>query len=1077
MADPISVAAPALPSPADIARAETLTREPFLHEGEDAAAALAPGTPRRRALDEALREQAEGRREPSPGWRQEFSLLLGLERVLSDDEPKLVDGTTLSAHQVDALSGTLTALLAEAQRTTNGANGRAAVDVLAGASILGDDDEPEEGLADDDVVGPEPEDEEDDDDDEDDDDYAPSAAEDEDDDEDDDDVTAELEAELDRAELAAPDEDWDEEDDQSQDGEDQLPEQEEDPNAAKRFWFEHATGAGKTVAALGFVEASRTGGVLILTHRRNLVDQFHGELKDRGYRKRICPALLVGEDRADGPVTVETYQWFVRNAGNISGAYTIVICDEAHTALGEKTSAAIRAWTGPIFVGMTATGALIARHVADLFPTQTSRFDLAQAARRGVISPLRCVRIPPGPGVRTIAKVPLRRGEVDVEFDQEMLAELLDQTPFNVAIAGLYKTRFNGVPGVVYAAGVRHAYNLAEAFRAEGLKAMAVSGETKKRELASILARYERGEIDVLINAQLLAEGWNSPRATVCIHLAPTASKRIYQQRVGRVTRRHPGKEAGLVVDFVHPATKNDDPVVTLHSLLDRDVYRGGAIVVGPVRRGRGRRVRVERRVLPVCAEPERRAEVFERELWRIAVEHLDYGEQHVWAALAGARVQPHGWRRARAMLHFDRSGELRRRFLSTAVQRNKNPQLRLKALAEIAAIRDAEAFDTAIDMIGGWTREERREGSKIMLQAMVDKRIGRRDQANAWIWRMAEYTREVHEEYAVQRWPETKRLLGLLVNSSGAAHARNARRLVQAARKQDRRLAAALLASAVAHTPEAEEVLRGARTRMARKPPALARELMRNFPKRRGRGKRRRRRGNGAEEVVGQVNGHAPPTTPEVDADRPTPLGVAPGAAGDLTHDGNGGAPTADAAEQVVTDTGRRRRQTGARSARGNGRTTTPPLAPSPVAETPAAAAEPEADAAVEAAPKPKPARRRRVVVAGDDDPAAPAAAASEEEPPVPAAAPARRRRRVVVSDDDPQAAVAEEEPAKPARRRRVVAPADAAAVAPVAPPPKAAPRRRRAQGAADAAPASEVAEKPKPARRRRTAAPAPED
>jgi hypothetical protein len=326
------------------------------------------------------------------------------------------------------------------------------------------------------------------------------------------------------------------------------------------------------------------------------------------------------------------------------------------------------------------------------------------------------------------------------------------------------------------------------------------------------------------------------------MHLAPTASKRIYQQRVGRVTRRHPGKEAGIVIDFVHPATKHDDPVVTLHSLLDRDVYRGGAIVVGPVRRGRGRRVRVERRVLPVTPDPERRAQVFERELWRIAVEHLDYGEQHVWAALAGARVAPNGWRRAKAMLHFDRGGELKRRFLLTAVQRNRNSQLRLRALQEIAASRDAEAFDTAIDIMAGWPRDERREGVKIMLQALAERRIGRRDQANAWIWRMAEYTREVHEEYAVQRWPETKRLLGLLVNSSGAAHARNARRLVHAARKEDRRLSAALLAAALAHTPEAEEALRGARTRMARKPAALARELLRNFPKGR-RGKTRRKR------------------------------------------------------------------------------------------------------------------------------------------------------------------------------------------------------------------------------------------
>jgi ribonuclease E len=813
MAESTSVADPAvLPPPEHIARVERFTQERFVHDGEELADALAIGGARRRAFDAALEEVDAGAKVPSTEWRRRFSLLLGLERVLSEDEPHLADGTLLNPHQVDALSGTLAALLAEAQR-----NGDAPAPVAA--PVLAIDDEP--------VVDDDDEEEEDDEDELEDDD-APDEGEDEDDDVDDD-VDADV--------AEAPD----------------------DPNAHKRFWFEHATGAGKTVAAMGFVDASRTGGVLILTHRRNLVDQFLGELRTRGYGDRESPPLLDDGDSDHGPrpvgaVTVETYQWFVRNAGRISSAYTIVICDEAHTALGEKTSAAIRAWTGPIFIGMTATGALIARHVTDLFPTQTSRFDLAQAARRGVIAPLRCIRIPPGPGVRTIAKVPLRRGDVDVEFDQEMLAELLDQQPFNMAIADLYNTRFKGVPGVVYAAGVRHAYNVAEAFRAIGIKAEGVSGETPKRELAEILARYEAGQIDVLVNAQLLAEGWNSPRATVCMHLAPTASKRIYQQRVGRVTRRHPGKEAGVVVDFVHPATKHDDPVVTLHSLLDRDVYRGGAIVVGPVRRGRGRRVRVERRVIPVTADEDRRHEVFERELWRIAVEHLDWGEQHMWAALAGARVAPSGWRRARAMLHFDKTGELKRRFLVTALERNKNSQLRIRALQEIAASRDDEAFRSAVDIVGTWSRDERREGAKVLLQALAERRIGRRDEASQWIWDIADMTRDVHEEYAVQRWPETKRLLGLLVNSSGGAHARNARRLVHAARKQDRRLSAAILAAAVAHTPEAMEVVRGARTRMARKPSALSRELLRNFPKgRKGRNRRRRKKGDPQEPAVNE--------------------------------------------------------------------------------------------------------------------------------------------------------------------------------------------------------------------------------
>jgi ribonuclease E len=843
----------AVPSGADIERAAKFVREPFLLDGEGPEA-LALGTARRRALDAALKELDAGAEDPSIQWRQDFSLLLGLERLLADEPPTLRDGAQLNPHQVDALSGTLTELMAEQQTAAENGNGATATASPAeaagsedGASGNGDD---AEALEDDEL---------------------------------------------------APDEepqDWEEPPADAED-EEAIEEAPEDPGADRRFWFEHATGAGKTVAAVGFIEASRTGGVLILTHRRNLVDQFIGEISDRGYKERLRPPLLDGRDDPDGPVTVETYQWFVRNHKKVSDAYSIVICDEAHTALGEKTSACIRDWTGPVYIGMTATGALIARHVADLFPTQTSRFDLAQAARRGVISPLRCMRIPPGPGVRTIAKVPLRKGEVDQDFDQEELAALLDQAPFNVAIADLYKTRFSKVPGVLYTAGVQHAKNVAKALQAAGIVARAVSGETPKRELAEILAAFERGEVDVLCNAMLLAEGWNSPRATICMHLAPTASKRVYQQRVGRVTRRAPGKEAGLVIDFVHPATTHDETIVTLHSLLDRDVYRGGAIVVGPVRRARGRRIRVERRIVPVSDNEERRTQVLERELWRIAVENLDHAEQHAWAALAGARVNPQNWRRARAMLRGAQTQELRRRFLLTCIQRNRNSQLKLKALSEIAELGDADAFDDAIDIVGTWSRDDKRAGTKTLLQALIDKRIGRRDQAQAWVWRLASYTRDLHEEYAVQRWPETKRLLGLLVNSSGRAHGRNARRLVHAARKQDRRLGVALLAASVAHTPEGEEVLRGARMRMARKPSSIGRELLRNFPK----GGRRRKRAKKKKDAKGaeKARGAKAKKTSKVERDVDSETQV------DLASEENGAAAAGEADDETaaVVDSG----------------------------------------------------------------------------------------------------------------------------------------------------------------------------
>ncbi len=321
--------------------------------------------------------------------------MLGLERVLEMEPPKLLDGAELNDHQVDALSGHACGAGRRdrrsgrtAQRERERQTERAPAEAAAEAAEEAEEEELDEEL--------EPDEEP---------------------------------------------QDW--ADEPLDEDEEVVVEAEEDPGASRRFWFEHATGAGKTVAAVGFVEASRTGGILILTHRRNLVDQFIGEISDRGYKDRLSPPLLGKDDHPYGPVTVETYQWFVRNSKEISDTYSIVICDEAHTALGEKTSACIREMDGPVFIGMTATGALIARHVADLFPTQTSRFDLAQAARRGVIAPLRCIRIPPGPGVRSLAKVPLRRGEVDQDFDQEELAKLLDQGPFNVAIADLYQSRFS----------------------------------------------------------------------------------------------------------------------------------------------------------------------------------------------------------------------------------------------------------------------------------------------------------------------------------------------------------------------------------------------------------------------------------------------------------------------------------------------------------------------------------------------------------------------------------------------------------------------------------------------------------
>jgi ribonuclease E len=827
---PTIVSEAAHPLVAAAYRAEAWAGEPFLREEEEPEQVLAPGTARRRALDEALAEMAAGRSAPSPQWKVRFALMLGLERVLAERDPHTAAGTALRRHQVDALAGMLTELIAAAQRDDeqNGNGHAASAEELA-------EQEAEDADEDETLVVP---------------------------------AGADEEAE-------------------------ELPER-DDPGAIRRYRFRHPTASGKTIAAAGFVEAARTLGILILTHRRLLVSQFRRDLTTEGYGDRFTDAVVQGSRslRAN-PLTIQTYAWFARHVGSLDrDAYQLVICDEAHTALGEKTSAAIRSFPEPIFVGMTATEQLIAKQVSDVFPASVDDLPLQDAARRGLIAPLRDLRVPP---VAAINSVPIVGGD----FDQEILAKTLDHQALNQAAASLYRDRFDNTPGIVYAAGVDHAYNLAQEFRAAGLRAEAVSGRTPPVRLAETLAAYERGEINVLINAQLLAEGWNSPRATVCMHLAPTASRRVYQQRIGRIMRLHPRKEAGIVVDFVPKGATHNERVVSLHSLLDADFYREGARVTPAPRRRSQRRAR--RRLtpapwlVPVTPDVRRRIGVIQREWQRIDPRYLDEDEQRYWATIAGRQIRFD--ERASFVLKLTEgqaSKAALEQFLATCAAENPNRRLRMMALQDRVSMRVERAdFDDLVTLVTQaptWEKE-RLPGIRVLLRALAEGRPDAPEQILVrWTWRLARATRKVQDRRASAAYPDAKRLLGALANSRGHRHEENAAKLVRAALEQPIEVGVALLASAEGYTPRATRLIEEARERLGSiQEVALA--LSENLPvpkQQSGRSRRRRRRkkrggaqaeatavqaptdGASAEPAAETADGEAPPEQAAADREQP---------------------------------------------------------------------------------------------------------------------------------------------------------------------------------------------------------------
>ena len=323
-------------------------------------------------------------------------------------------------------------------------------------------------------------------------------------------------------------------------------------------------------------------GVLILTHRRLLVDQFTRDLTTEGYGDRLALQSSRARSRC-GTTPHHSDVRVVRAARRLALAHCVPAGHLRRGAHGarRKTGSAIRRFTQPIYIGMTATEQLIAKQVSDVFPASVDDLPLGDAARRGLIAPLRSLRVRPA----AISLVPIVGGD----YDQEILAKVLDQDIFNQAAASLYRDRFDATPGIVYAAGVDHAYNLARV-RAAGLKAEAVSGHAAGaacRDPGRLRARRHQRPHQrpaprrrMELAARHRACTWPRPRAGG-----------VYQQRIGRIMRLAPRKEAGIVIDFVDDAATHTDRTITIHSLLDSDFYRPGARVTpAPRRRIRGAR-------------------------------------------------------------------------------------------------------------------------------------------------------------------------------------------------------------------------------------------------------------------------------------------------------------------------------------------------------------------------------------------------------------------------------------------------------------------------------------------------------
>jgi DNA repair protein RadD len=316
-----------------------------------------------------------------------------------------------------------------------------------------------------------------------------------------------------------------------------------------------STGGGKTFlfASIAFSAMRRGRRVLILCHRVELVDQIIAALKLFGVEADVIAAgyqRSTGRERAmNRAVAVASVQTLVRRLDSYAPP-TLIICDEAHHCAGGNTwSQIIRHYHQAKILGVTAT------------PCRLDGRGLGAHFDKMIIGPGPEELIAGGYLVKTrIFSPPLvdtsglhvRMG--DFKNDE---AEALVDTP---AITGdaysHYKKHADGMQGLAFCTSVKHAENVAERFRKEGVAAVSLNGATDKQVRRMAFADYRQGKIRILTAADIFSEGVDCPGARVGIMLRPTQSLTLYRQQKGRLLRPDKDKEYAVLLDCVQNAIR-----------------------------------------------------------------------------------------------------------------------------------------------------------------------------------------------------------------------------------------------------------------------------------------------------------------------------------------------------------------------------------------------------------------------------------------------------------------------------------------------------------------------------------------
>jgi DNA repair protein RadD len=348
-------------------------------------------------------------------------------------------------------------------------------------------------------------------------------------------------------------------------------------NTKSAVLLQAATGSGKSLISAGLIQRLVTNypgtRLAFIAHRQELIAQNYDKLMrywPGGFFHTGQACASIGKVNVDKPVVIGSIQTMSNRNLKV---FDLLIIDEVHHVApmedNDQYISMIKAQKelnpNLRILGLTATpfrlghGYIYGDHCrkgkTNLFTELDYSITMNKLIEAGYLAPWRAKQ--PGGNRLDLSGLRIERGD----YHQGELSDFMSRTVHLQSTLDAWEKYGEGRKNVlVFAVTIRHAERLERVFLEAGHRAAAVHSEMDNQKRRGILAAFEKGELDFLINVGILTEGWDSPRVDQIIMCRPTKSPGLFVQMIGRGSRLCEGKKDVLILDLADNFYRHGDP-------------------------------------------------------------------------------------------------------------------------------------------------------------------------------------------------------------------------------------------------------------------------------------------------------------------------------------------------------------------------------------------------------------------------------------------------------------------------------------------------------------------------------------